>query len=115
MTLAEQIDALMADHKSKTAREFDLLQRLDSTLLHADIQIEANIRRIVTAHEERRATVGELLNDLHHMMVGSRAYDQIPPLEDRFVDADRIGEASRIKQRVGQIMDQVDGVFNGMH
>lgn len=112
MTLAQQIEALMEDHKTKTSREFDMLQRLDSILLHADMQVEANLRRIVTAHTERRDTVLEVLNDLHHMMLGQRAYDELPPITERH--AEPIGDA-RARSLASSIMDQIEGYRGGMN
>lgn len=100
-TIARQIEALMEDHKAKTNREFQLVERMDAVLLSADMQLEANVRRMISAHTERKGTIVELLNDLHHMMLGNRPYDEAPPVDERW--APPIG-----KPGVGRLLDEAE-------
>lgn len=104
MDLAEQIDALMAEHKLKTAREMDLIERLDYTLLEADTHIVRQLDRIQAAHDERRQDAIARLMDIHESIAG-RSWT--PPIEDRF--AEPLTD-TRARGIANAIMDQLEGV-----
>ena len=111
MTFADQIAALMADHKLKMARDFDHVEALDRVLLDADMQLERNLRRIMAAHGERRGNALELLSELRDAVIGQAPY--VPPIEDRYYNFNF--EQGRAKQLANSIMDQVEAFGGGMN
>lgn len=106
MDLAEQIDALMAEHKLKTAHEMELVQRLDYTLLDADTHIIRQLDRIQAAHDERRQDAISRLMEIHESIAG-RAWT--PPIEERFAEPLTDGRSRTI---ANAIMDQIEGAFH---
>lgn len=109
-TLAEQLDQIMQDHKDKTAREYEKIERLNAALKYTDEQMLAHIQGVLDAHVSRRDGVLELVGELHHMIMGTRPYDQLPPIEDRY--AFNIPSEAKAKQVAGSIWDQIEG-FQG--
>ncbi|MFM7009493.1 MAG: hypothetical protein ACKO0Z_09225 [Betaproteobacteria bacterium] len=109
-TLAQQLDQIMDDHKRKTQREYDLLSKLDMALAHVDGQMLAHVKRIVADHHERKNEICEIVNDLHHTMLGLRPYDQVPPVEEREVGT--VLPHGRAAFLAGSIMDQLEGRVN---
>jgi len=110
MTLAEQLDQIMQDHKEKTSREYEEIERLNAALKHTDDQMLAHIQGVFDAHVARRNGVRELVHELHNMIMGTRAYDQLPPIEDRF--AFNIPSEAKVEQVANSIWDQVEGFAN---
>lgn len=105
-TLAEQLDALIAQHRLSMAQDMDLIQHLDAELLAADTHIIRQLERIVEAHENRREDAIALLRELHSRMMRGPS---IPPIEDRQVSPEHIGAAVKAKLTASQMFEQMRG------
>lgn len=113
MTLSEQLQELIDEHRRKTDVEMMLLEHLDSQLLQADTHIERQLSNILSAHQERRAdAIGKLL-DIHAVMTGTSWAQAVPPPVDQRYAPPPVD--SRARSLAGSIMDQVEQAMGGVH
>lgn len=110
MTLADQLDALMAEHKLTTAAVAERLCNLDAALLETDAYIARQIERIRIAHDDRRQDHVAMLQDLHATLVGRPV---LPPIEDRYAVPSNVG--GRARQIANGIASQFGNTFGGMN
>ena len=80
-SLAEQLDAMMAEHKARMSVDYRTALRVQTVLEQADKQLLDTLHQTIRDCEMRRNDIIYLAYRLHALVVGPPRQQEPPPIE----------------------------------